>query len=665
MLSPGHILQNRYEIISKIDKGGMGIVYHALDKKLNSSVAVKETLFVDDNDLLVSFRHEAQLLANLRHPSLPHVIDYFHENDNHYLVMDFVPGEDLKKQLSKQGRGFPISKVLTWADQILDALTYMHEQEIPVIHRDIKPANLKLRDNTICLLDFGLAKGCAGEMSTVITKSSIFGYTAHYAPLEQIQGLKTTPQSDLYSLAATLYCLLTGVEPTDALQRATAIATGKPNPLKNINEILPSLDKRFADVVMKALSLDPNDRYASARAMRRALDFNQKTTFVVDVSDNAKGDHSKNTNGNRSSKNKFKLFAIAIVLLISLIAIGAYIFPTKPTAPQKKEATPHERAVELTRKAESLLQNNEYDAAMKTAMDAVRIDQSYGPAFAIYGDANWDMADDKAKRKSAERVLQLTGEPKTAEDYMARAWAHLAFAEEYDSDDKDNLAKEEAHKAVSEATESIKLRADYATAYMIRASAYSFVIDEFDLALKDFDKTISLKPNYAQAYSNRAAVYFKQKNYDKAISDYTKAIELKRFPRYFERRGDVYADKEEYERAIDDYSEAIKIYPKYRIAYRGRAFAYYKLKEYENAIQNYTKTIELNPKDATAFNGRGNAYADSGDFYNAIEDYTSAININPKFGYAYLNRAKVYYAIGRYDEAHDDADTAKNLGVEN
>src|ERR1051325_5712739 len=232
MLEANVILQNRYQIIRPIGQGGMGTVYLAKDLRLGNTIALKESIF-NDEKALKAFEQEARLLAGLRHVALPKVFDHFTEGDSTFLVMEYISGNDLGEILEKRkhrlepigkAKPFELEEVLLWAEQLLDALDYLHTRPSPIIHRDIKPQNLKLAErNQIILLDFGLAKGSALQMTRAATNKSVFGYTPAYAPIEQIQGGGTDPRSDLYSLAATLYHLLTGVEPPDALTRPHAV----------------------------------------------------------------------------------------------------------------------------------------------------------------------------------------------------------------------------------------------------------------------------------------------------------------------------------------------------------------------------------------------------------------------------------------------------------
>lgn len=281
MLTPETILQGRYRIIRQLGQGGMGAVYEAIDQRLDTTVALKETLFTEER-LRKQFEREARLLARLHHPALPRVSDHFSEGDGQFLVMQYIPGDDLSEMMTRKRGPFPADQVLTWADQLLDALDYLHTQDPQIVHRDIKPQNLKLTSRgQIILLDFGLAKGQAGDISRMTTTASIFGYTPNYAPLEQIQGLGTDTRSDLYALGATLYHLVTGVKPPDALTRAAALVNGQPDPLQPASVANPAVAREIDEVFAKAMAQNRDQRYATAADMRRALHASEQATTVV------------------------------------------------------------------------------------------------------------------------------------------------------------------------------------------------------------------------------------------------------------------------------------------------------------------------------------------------------------------------------------------------
>ncbi len=234
MLAPQTVLQNRYRIIRLLGQGGMGAVYEAMDERLDTTVALKETLFADER-LRKQFEREARLLARMHHPALPRVSDHFAEGDGQFLVMQFIPGDDLSQMMARKQGPFP-------------------------------PAR-----GQIILLDFGLAKGQTGGLSVVTTSASIFGYTPNYAPLEQIQGLGTDARSDIYALSATLYHLMTAVKPPDALTRAAALVNGQPDPLTPANEINNIIGPEAAGVLARGMSQNREQRFPTAAAMRAAL----------------------------------------------------------------------------------------------------------------------------------------------------------------------------------------------------------------------------------------------------------------------------------------------------------------------------------------------------------------------------------------------------------
>jgi serine/threonine protein kinase len=269
-LARGTTLQGRYRIVKRLGSGGMGAVYEAVDRRLNITVAVKET-FSADQRLRRQFGREARMLAKLNHPALPRVTDYFTESNRAFLVMQFIPGPDLAEIVTRKRGPFPRREVLTWADQVLGALVYLHAPERQIVHRDIKPHNLKVTSTgQIALLDFGLAKSDTTE-SSVNSRRSIFGFTRRYSPPEQIQDLGTSPRSDIYALGATLYHLFTGVKPPDAITRATALADGKSDPLRSAHLVYSEVGPEIATILNRSMALNPDDRCGSAEEFRDAL----------------------------------------------------------------------------------------------------------------------------------------------------------------------------------------------------------------------------------------------------------------------------------------------------------------------------------------------------------------------------------------------------------
>ncbi len=273
-LAPNTMIQNRYLVVHLIGKGGMGEVYLAVDQRLGSAVALKRTSFAEDQTLAAAFEREAKILARLRHPVLPKVSDHFAENGEQYLVMEHISGDDLSKRLETAGKPFPVSWVMFWADQLLDALSYLHSHEPPIIHRDIKPQNLKLTDdNHIVLLDFGLSKDTSfsSAISSPGTSGSVVGYTPHFAPMEQIRGTGTNPRSDIYSLSATLYQLMTDTVPVDALSRADAMLSSESDPIRALSDINPEISPAVSNVILKGLEVSQEKRFSNAGEMQKSL----------------------------------------------------------------------------------------------------------------------------------------------------------------------------------------------------------------------------------------------------------------------------------------------------------------------------------------------------------------------------------------------------------
>ncbi len=270
-LHTGRVLQNRYRIVAQLGQGGMGAVYRAWDTRLEISVALKEMVPQPGLDaqtlegLRRQFQQEAQILARLNHPHLVRVGDFFEEGGKTYLVMDFVEGESLAAVIVRSGAQ-PESMVLKWADQLLDALTYCHNQGI--IHRDIKPQNVIIRsDGRAVLVDFGLVK--LWDPRDPSTRTAMRGMgTPEYAPPEQydVASGHTDPRSDIYSLGATLYQALTGTAPPTATMRVA-----NPADYRAPRRLNPNVSSRAEAVVVRATELAIDRRFATAKEMAMAF----------------------------------------------------------------------------------------------------------------------------------------------------------------------------------------------------------------------------------------------------------------------------------------------------------------------------------------------------------------------------------------------------------
>jgi serine/threonine-protein kinase len=277
-LSIGTVLRDRYKIVDLIGQGGMGAVYQADDLRLGGRVcAVKEVLpeLISvpgmESQAHDQFYREASTLARLDHPNLPKVSDYFGHDGREYLVMDFVPGSDLRQILEEARRRETFleeATVLAWADQLCDALSYLHTQEPPVLHRDIKPSNIKLTPRGVVkLVDFGLVKLLQPDENRTVTVVQGRG-TIAYTPLEQYGGDTghTDVRSDIFSLGATLYHLLTGQPPADAKQRFL-----KPGSLTPPRDANPRLSPQTERAILSAMAQHPDDRPASVELFRQML----------------------------------------------------------------------------------------------------------------------------------------------------------------------------------------------------------------------------------------------------------------------------------------------------------------------------------------------------------------------------------------------------------
>lgn len=269
-LAPGTLLVDRYKITKRIGGGGMGSVYLAEDQNLaNRPVAVKEMveMFADDGartKAIEDFKRESELLARLDHPSIPTIYQYFFDTERgrYYLVMKYIDGGDLAARQRVMGGKVDEATVTKWAIDTCDVLDYIHSQSPPIIYRDLKPANLMIdaRTNRVMLVDFGIARFVAPTQKGVTAIG-----TMGYAPPELFAG-NVQPQSDIYSLGATMFHLLTGVDPQD---NPLLIFDFAKNPKPR--QINPAISVEMEELICISVEHKPENRFPTARAFGQEL----------------------------------------------------------------------------------------------------------------------------------------------------------------------------------------------------------------------------------------------------------------------------------------------------------------------------------------------------------------------------------------------------------
>lgn len=296
MTEKGTVLDEKYEILKEIGRGGMSIVYVAMDLRLNKQWAIKEIKddgSQDTQTLLKGLEREANILKKVDHPVLPRIVDIIQRDHKVYVVMDYVEGRPLSKILEEQGAQ-PQDMVIQWAKDLASALDYLHSMDPPIIYRDMKPSNIMLRpDGKVKLIDFGTAKEYKIENNADTTALGTRGYAApEQFGDSQGRGIyNTDARTDIYCLGATLYHIVTGMNPCEP-----------PYKIEPIRKWNPALSSGLEKILIKCTQPNPNERYQSCSELLYALEHYDQLDERY----------------RKQANKKFVLFAVS--------AIGALVF---------------------------------------------------------------------------------------------------------------------------------------------------------------------------------------------------------------------------------------------------------------------------------------------------------------------------------------------------
>ena len=327
MLEVGESLSGRYRIERILGKGGMGAVYlGVMDSLGGKKFAIKEMEFAGGGhrtreQAVEQFRREASFLANLDHPNLVRVTDFFAEGDKHYLVMAYIEGQTLQQRIEEMQRPLDWTELKPRIDDLLEVLDYLHKQDPPIIFRDLKPANIMMESSgQLKLIDFGIARTAqpGQETSTFLRGTG----TSGFSPIEQYgMGESTDQRSDIYSFGATVYYLLTGKVPPDAVQR---VSSGKP--LEPPSWWNPNVPVYLDGIILKCLGVRQNERYKNVEAIRREL--NLVLDICVEVPDTEDlslySENQRLVPGSASSNSPLIALLTSLVCLVAMFGLAYY-----------------------------------------------------------------------------------------------------------------------------------------------------------------------------------------------------------------------------------------------------------------------------------------------------------------------------------------------------
>lgn len=297
MLEIGSLVDGKYKILNEVGRGGMSVVYLAMNEKANKQWAVKEVRkdgVLDFEAVKQGLVAETDILKRLNHPNLPSIIDVIDTDESFIIIMDYIQGNSLNEALREYGAQ-PQENVIEWAKQLCDVLGYLHSRVPPIIYRDMKPANIMLKpDGNVVLIDFGTAREYKEKNLADTTCLGTVGYAAP----EQFGGMgQTDARTDIYCLGATLYHLVTGMNPCEP-----------PYEIKPIREINPTLSSGLERIILKCTQRDPNDRYQSAAELMYALEHYEEIDDIY----------------RKKQKRKLWAFIVPVLLMLAFTAVSAW-----------------------------------------------------------------------------------------------------------------------------------------------------------------------------------------------------------------------------------------------------------------------------------------------------------------------------------------------------
>ncbi|AFY55997.1 serine/threonine protein kinase [Rivularia sp. PCC 7116] len=629
----GNTLVGRYQIISNLGGGGFGETFVAYDTHLPGSpkcVVKKLKPQANDPTTLQTARRlfdtEAQVLYRLGiHERIPQLLAYFEENQEFYLVQEYIYGNDLNEEI-KPGKSISENQAISLLKEILEILEFVHQQK--VIHRDINPRNILRddKDGKLVLIDFGAVKQITTQVVSAGNKTQVtvaIG-TPGYIPGEQAQG-EPRYSSDIYALGIMCITALTGLSPEE-LEKDD-----------DTNEIIwqeyAQVTPQLAEILDKMVRYDFRVRYASATQALEALEIlntqnthiNQPSvsnTMVLNVA-------SYSQTFKPRKKINFKKIIYKALMAMLLTGMGAtasiYIINSINSA----------NAGDLYKKANTFYELQRYEDALDNYKQAIEIKPEYAQAWNGQGRVLYELNSHKEALSAYDKAIEI--EPNYQESWRGRGFV-LNKLKRY-------------QEAIYSFDKALKLKPESPKVLNARGEALRN-LKRYDEAIQSYDKAVELQPEYDQAWYNKAWVLYNLKRYKDALATYEQVIRLKPNNELaWYNSGNALVNLNRQRDALKAYSKAVQYKPSFYQAWLSRGNILITLRRYPEAVESFQEVLKYQPNNFDALYSKGWALHQMQRYEQAVASYDKAIAQRRNSYKVWYSRGNSVYKLQKYPEA--------------
>ena len=685
-LSRGTTFARRYDVIEEVGRGGMGKVYRAIDKNVEEEVALKilNPEVAADEKMIERFRNELKLARKITHRNVCRMYDLNAESGTQFIVMEYVPGEDLRSLIKRIGR-FTTGKAIIVAKQVCEGLAEAHG--LGVIHRDLKPQNIMIdKEGNARIMDFGIARVIKAKG---ITDKELIVGTPEYMSPEQVEGKEVDPRSDIYSLGVILYEMVTGRLPFEGdtpFSIALKHKSEKPPDPRQINDQIP---EELSRVILKCLEKDGGKRYQSADELFSAL---SKLEKGIPITDRFIPEGKLKSRAWASIvRSKALLFSSAIVMVALLVAVGIYIFRGRQglainsiaVLPLKNLSGQPEQEYIADGMTEALISNLTQMRALARVISSRSVMQ-YKDAQKtlpeIARELDVDAVVDGSILISGERVritVQLI-EARTDRNLWSKSYQlDLSNILALQSDVSRSIAKEikvaltPEEKALIDRTHASNLEA-YKLYLKGRHSWNTRTEEGLYKAIDHFQKAIELEPDYAMAYVGLADAYNMLGSYDLLLPreayQKSKAAALKALEKD-EQLAEAYTSLAWVKYRLDldwfeaeaDFNWAIGLNPGYATAHQWYAALLRDMSRFDEALAEINQALDLDPFSLPIMTSIGFLFYQARQYDQAMEHCQKVLEIDAEFPWAHEVLGLIYVQKSLFKEAITEIQKAVNF----